>query len=215
MLLLVDNYDSFTFNLVQRLGEIDRHLPVHVVRNDAITIDEAIAHAPTHIIISPGPGTPTQTGICAQLIERFRGRAAILGVCLGHQVIAEAHGMPVTRHAKPMHGKTSRIHHDNRGLFRGLPNPFIAARYHSLIVRREDVHADFEVSAWTEDDEIMGLRWRPVEWPAGKSQQPMDGVQFHPESYLTEVGPQLLANFLDGVASAGSDANPTIAAITQ
>jgi anthranilate synthase/aminodeoxychorismate synthase-like glutamine amidotransferase len=189
VLLILDNYDSFTFNLVQRVGEVNRSLEVRVVRNDAISVDEAQALMPTHLIISPGPGSPRETGVCRQLVEHFRGRAAILGVCLGHQVIADVHGVPVGRHHKPMHGKTSIIHHDEQGIFAGLPNPFPAARYHSLIVRRDHVPSEFEVSAWTADDEVMGLRWR------GRGAA-MDGVQFHPESYLTEVGRALLANFL-------------------
>ena len=199
VLLLIDNYDSFTFNLVQRLGEVDPDLPVRVVRNDAITAEEVEQLGPSHLIISPGPGTPGETGVCAVLIDRFRGRIPILGVCLGYQVIAEAHGMPVVRHAQPMHGKTSLIHHDGRGVFDNLPNPFPAARYHSLVVRREDVTPDFEVSAWTSDDEVMGLRWVGLV-PDTKS-APMDGVQFHPESYLTDDGTQILANFLDGRAT--------------
>ncbi len=201
MLLLIDNYDSFTFNLVQRMGEVDRDLPVRVARHDAITIEDVERLQPSHIVISPGPGAPSETGICSALLARFRGRVPILGVCLGHQVIAEAHGMLVKRHHRPMHGKTSLVHHDGRGIFRGLPNPFAAARYHSLVVDRRAVRAEFEISAWTDENEVMGLRWR-----GGVDAQPMDGVQFHPESYLTEVGPQLLANFLRGDRICSCDA---------
>jgi anthranilate synthase/aminodeoxychorismate synthase-like glutamine amidotransferase len=194
MLLLLDNYDSFTFNLVQRIGELDAALDVRVVRNDKITVDEAAALAPSHLIISPGPCTPKETGVCGDMIEHFKGRIPILGVCLGHQTIADRAGYPVVRHTRLMHGKTSEIHHDGRGIFAGLPNPFVATRYHSLIVPRGavgDSAAEFEVSAWTDEDELMGLRWR-----AGDGQAPMDGVQFHPESFLTVEGPRLLANFL-------------------
>ena len=191
MLLLIDNYDSFTFNLVQRFGEIDPALEVRVVRNDAITADEADALAPSHLVISPGPCTPKEAGVSAALIERFRGRIPILGVCLGHQTIGDCHGMVVCRNDEPVHGKTSRIHHDGRGLFAGLSNPFVATRYHSLVVEPSTVHADFEVTAWTERNEIMGLRWKA---PAGAAA--LEGVQFHPESFLTVEGPRLLANFL-------------------
>ena len=191
MLLLIDNYDSFTFNLVQRFGEIDPALEVRVVRNDAITADEADALAPSHLVISPGPCTPKEAGVSAALIERFRGRIPILGVCLGHQTIGDCHGMVVRRNDEPVHGKTSRIHHDGRGLFAGLSNPFVATRYHSLVVEPSTVHADFEVTAWTERNEIMGLRWKA---PAGAAA--LEGVQFHPESFLTVEGPRLLANFL-------------------
>jgi anthranilate synthase/aminodeoxychorismate synthase-like glutamine amidotransferase len=191
VLLLIDNYDSFTFNLVQRFGEIDRALEVRVVRNDAITADEAEALAPSHLVISPGPCTPREAGVSAELIACFRGRIPILGVCLGHQTIGDCHGMVVRRNDEPVHGKTSEIHHDGRGLFAGLSNPFVATRYHSLVVDPATVHPDFEVSAWTERGEIMGLRWKA---PAGA--RPLEGVQFHPESFLTVEGPRLLANFL-------------------
>jgi para-aminobenzoate synthetase component 2 len=216
VLLLIDNYDSFTFNLVQRLGEIDRDLPLRVVRNDAVTLEHVERLQPTHLIISAGPGTPHETGVCAQLVRHFRGRMAILGVCLGHQVIAEVHGAPVTRHTKPMHGKTSRIHHDGAGIFRGLPNPFTAARYHSLIVQRDALPIELEVSAWTDEDEIMGLRWRRGA-PAGRARedQPMDGVQFHPESYLTDEGTALLANFLASSTSQTDAWREALAAVRQ
>jgi anthranilate synthase/aminodeoxychorismate synthase-like glutamine amidotransferase len=191
MLLLVDNYDSFTWNLVQRIGELDPALDVRVVRNDAITVDEAAAQEPSHLLISPGPCTPLETGVCGELIEHFAGRIPIFGVCLGHQLIAHRRGMAWGRHTKLMHGKTSPIHHDGRGIFAGIPSPFIATRYHSLIVYRDAVADDFEVSAWTEEDEIMALRWKA---PPGAAS--IDGVQFHPESFLTTEGPAILANFL-------------------
>ncbi len=192
MLLLIDNYDSFTFNLVHRIGEIDPTLPVTVVRNDRITVDEADALRPTHLLISPGPCTPNETGVCPALIAHFRGRIPILGVCLGHQTIGAIHGMTVRRHDRPMHGKTSPIHHDGRGIFQGLPSPFVATRYHSLIVERATLAAGFEISAWTDEGEVMGLR-------DTASAAPLDGVQFHPESFLTVDGPLLLANFVGGV----------------
>ena len=192
-LLLIDNYDSFTYNLVQRIGELDASIDMHVVRNDKITAREAVALAPTHLIMSPGPGTPKDSGICLDLIPRFRGRIPILGVCLGHQAVADVHGMAVVRHRLLMHGKTSQVHHDGKGIFAGLPDPFTATRYHSLIVERDTLGDEFEISAWTADDEIMGLRWRG----GGEGgAAPMDGVQFHPESFLTVHGSDLLANFL-------------------
>jgi anthranilate synthase/aminodeoxychorismate synthase-like glutamine amidotransferase len=192
-ILLIDNYDSFTYNLVQRIGELDPTVDLRVVRNDRITVEEARADVPTHLLISPGPCTPRETGNCPDLIRAFRGRIPILGVCLGHQAIADVHDMTVHRHDVLMHGKTSRVHHDGRGIFRGLPSPFPATRYHSLIVDRSTVGGDFEVSAWTDRDEVMGLRWTGGE----PGEAPMDGVQFHPESFLTVDGPGLLANFLD------------------
>lgn len=194
MLLLIDNYDSFTWNLVQRIGEIDPSIAMEVVRNDQITVEEANAMMPTHLLISPGPCTPRESGVCPQLIAHFRGRVPILGVCLGHQAIADVHGMTVQRHSRLMHGKTSPIHHDGRGIFAGMPIPFVATRYHSLIVVPSTVNDEFEVSAWTAENEIMGLRWKK---PASNtSLAPMDGVQFHPESFLTLEGPRLLMNFL-------------------
>ena len=202
-LLLIDNYDSFTFNLVQRIGEIDPHLPIDVVRNDQITPQGADALAPTHLLISPGPCTPKESGVCPDLIRHFTGRIPIFGVCLGHQTIAEVHGMIVERHSVLMHGKTSEIHHDGRGIFAGLPDPFVATRYHSLIVRQTTVPAEFEVSAWTREGEVMGLRHRGMPEHA-----PMEGVQFHPESFLTHVGPWILANFLGLARPALTDAVP-------
>ncbi len=192
MLLLIDNYDSFTWNLVQRIGELDPTLRLEVVRNDAISVGQAMALRPTHLLISPGPCTPLETGICGELIDHFAGQIPILGVCLGHQLIAHCRGMQWGRHSKLMHGKTSQVHHDGKGLFVAVPSPFTATRYHSLIVYRDGIPDDFEVSAWTDEDEIMGLRWKAPEGSA-----PLDGVQFHPESFLTTEGPALLANFLD------------------
>ncbi len=191
MILLIDNYDSFTYNLVQRFGEIDRFLHIEVVRNDRITPEEAEAMQPTRLVISPGPCTPREAGVSAALIERFKGRIPILGVCLGHQTIGDCHGMLVRRNDEPVHGKTSEVFHDGRGLFEGMSNPFVATRYHSLVVDPATIHPDFERTAWTARGEVMGLRWRA---PTGRS--PLEGVQFHPESFLTTEGPKLLENFL-------------------
>ena len=189
MLLLIDNYDSFTFNLVQRFGEIDPSLPIHVVRNDRITPEEAVSLAPSHLVISPGPCTPKEAGVSAEIIDRLQGRIPILGVCLGHQTIGDLHGMVVRRNDVPVHGKTSMVHHDSQGVFAGLSDPFQATRYHSLVVDRDTVPAGWKVSAWLEDGMVMGLR-RNGDGP------PVEGVQFHPESFLTTEGPRLLANFL-------------------
>ena len=188
MILLIDNYDSFTYNLVQRLGELDPEIDLEVHRNDKITVAEVEAKAPTHLIISPGPCTPRETGVSNDLIRCFAGRIPILGVCLGHQCIGYTFGASIVRAGRLMHGKTSMIYHDGRTIFAGLPNPFEATRYHSLIVDPDTVPDAFEVSAWTDQDEIMGLR---------HTQFVLEGVQFHPESFLTEVGPTLLSNFLD------------------
>ncbi|MDG2054920.1 MAG: aminodeoxychorismate/anthranilate synthase component II [Phycisphaerales bacterium] len=192
MLLIIDNYDSFTYNLVQRLGELDQGLEIVVYRNDKISVAQAKDLQPTHLVISPGPCTPADTGVCPQMIAEFRGKIPILGVCLGHQTIAAEHGMRVDRHDVLMHGKTSLVHHDGKGLYRGLSNPFEATRYHSLIVDPQTLTGPFERSAWTETGEIMGLRWTG----SGHELAPMDGVQFHPESFLTVEGPQLLGNFI-------------------
>ena len=190
MILLIDNYDSFTWNLVQRIGELDASIPVRVVRNDEIDADEAERLSPSHLIISPGPCTPDETGACKAILDRLSGRVPILGVCLGHQTIGALSGMLVERATVPVHGKTSAVHHDGRGIFAGLSQPFEATRYHSLIVNRDSVDTTrFEISAWLEDGTIMGLR-------AMQTEQPVDGVQFHPESFLTAEGPRLLANFL-------------------
>jgi para-aminobenzoate synthetase component 2 len=191
MILLIDNYDSFTWNLVQCMGILAPDERIEVVRNDRITPAEAEAMDPSFLVISPGPCTPRETGACPDLIRTFAGRVPMLGVCLGHQAIADVHGMTVRRHDVPMHGKTSPIHHDGRGIFAGLDDPFTATRYHSLIVDRSSLSDAFEISAWTTEGDIMGLRWK-----APEGQAPMDGVQFHPESFLTSRGPQLVANFL-------------------
>ena len=189
MILIIDNYDSFTWNLVQRFGEVRPDAEVRVVRNDAITPAEAETLDPSHLVISPGPCTPNEAGVSAEMIARFRGRIPILGVCLGHQTIGDLHGMTVRRHDEPVHGKTSLVHHDGNGVFKDLPNPFQATRYHSLIVERDTVPEGWEVSAWLEDGLVMGLRSRD----AGAA---IEGVQFHPESFLTLEGPRLLGNFL-------------------
>ena len=183
--LLVDNYDSFTYNLYQYLGELEAE--VAVVRNDALTVDQALARDPRAIVISPGPGTPDQAGISLELIRRAAGRVPGLGVCLGHQALGQAFGGRVVRAPKLMHGKTSEIHHDGRTVFAGLPQAFTATRYHSLVVARETVPECLEVSAWTADGVVMGLRHR---------QHALEGVQFHPESILTGAGKDLLRNFL-------------------
>lgn len=190
MILLIDNYDSFVYNLVQRFGEIDPRLDLRVVRNDAVSLDEVARLKPSHIVISPGPCTPAQSGVSCGVIERFAPDIPMLGVCLGHQCIGQALGGQIVRARRVMHGKTSPIFHDGTGVFAGLPNPFEATRYHSLVVERESFHhPDFAVNAWTADGEIMGLRHR--RWP-------LHGVQFHPESFLTTEGPRLLENFLHG-----------------
>ena len=182
--LVIDNYDSFTFNLVQYLGELGE-LP-EVYRNDRITLDEIASMRPAHIVISPGPCTPAEAGISVELIRRFSGQIPILGVCLGHQSMAVAFGGRVLRAPRLMHGKTSPIHHDGSGIFAGLPSPFTATRYHSLIVE-EPLPPELVRTAWTEEGELMGMRHR---------EHPTFGVQFHPESILTEHGHRMLANFL-------------------
>ena len=185
MILMVDNYDSFTYNLVQYLGELGQKLVVK--RNDAVTIPAIKRLAPSSIVISPGPGRPSDAGISNELIKTFAGRIPILGVCLGHQCIGEVFGGDVVRAKRPMHGKTSRIYHTRTAIFKGLPSPFEATRYHSLIVKRETLPRALCVTAWTADREIMGLAHRSA---------PVFGVQFHPESILTSVGKDLLRNFL-------------------
>lgn len=191
MLLMIDNYDSFTYNLVQYFGELGVEVVVH--RNDQISVDAVEQLAPRHIVLSPGPCTPNEAGICLELIDRLKGRFPILGVCLGHQAIGQAFGGRVIRARQVMHGKTSPVFHQGAGGFRDLPSPYTATRYHSLIVDREGLPDCFEVTAWTQQadgspDEIMGLRHRSL---------PIEGVQFHPESILTEHGHQLLQNFLE------------------
>ncbi len=189
MILLIDNYDSFTYNLVQRLGELDAGIDLQVFRNDKITVKKIETLKPTHIIISPGPCTPREAGVSNDVIQRFAPAVPTLGVCLGHQCIGHVFGGEVVRNYRIMHGKTSLIHHDAQGVFRGLSNPFEATRYHSLVIRRETFkNPDFDISAWTDEGEIMGVRHKT--WP-------LHGVQFHPESFLTTEGPQLLKNFLE------------------
>ncbi len=192
MILLIDNYDSFTYNLVQRLGEIDPTLDLEVYRNDKITVDQIEARGPSHLIISPGPCTPNEAGISVAAARRFAGRIPVLGVCLGHQSVAQAFGARIVRAGRIMHGKTDVIHHDNRDLYEGLENPLIATRYHSLIVQPESLPDEFEVCAWCHAPdgvrEIMGIRHRSF---------PLFGVQFHPESFLTDIGHTLLRRFIE------------------
>lgn len=187
MLLMIDNYDSFTYNLVQYLGELGSD--VRVFRNDQLTVDDVLDLCPDAIVISPGPCTPNEAGISVDLVQRLGGQIPILGVCLGHQSIGQAYGGRIIRAQTLMHGKTSRIYHTGEGVFRGLPNPFTATRYHSLVIERSSLPECLAVTAWTEDDEIMGVRHRTLG---------VEGVQFHPESILTEHGHDLLANFLHG-----------------
>jgi len=187
MLLMIDNYDSFTYNLVQYLAELGEEVAVH--RNDEITLEQIETLQPQHIVISPGPCTPNEAGISVPAIKRFAGRIPILGVCLGHQSIGQAFGGRIIHAKQLMHGKTSPIFHDNTSVFRGLPSPFTATRYHSLVIERESLPDCLEITAWTEDGEIMGVRHKTLA---------VEGVQFHPESILTEHGRELLANFLRG-----------------
>jgi anthranilate synthase/aminodeoxychorismate synthase-like glutamine amidotransferase len=193
-LLLIDNYDSFTYNLVQAFLVLGAD--VRVYRNDCITLEDARSLAPTHLCISPGPGTPAEAGVSTQMISGFAGRIPVLGVCLGHQALVEVFGGRIVRAGRLMHGKTSQVRHDGRGLFAGMPNPFEAGRYHSLIAGREALPPELEVSAWTEAGEVMGVRHRALA---------VEGVQFHPESVLTPDGPKLLAAFLS-VSAAGTGA---------
>lgn len=185
MLLMIDNYDSFTYNLVQYFGELGED--VRVFRNDKITIGEIESMEPERIVISPGPCTPREAGISIEVIRHFAGKMPILGVCLGHQSIGAAFGGEIVRAPRLMHGKTSMIYHDGRTIFEGLPNPFEATRYHSLVIRKETLPDCLEITAWTEEGEIMGVRHRDFI---------IEGVQFHPESILTRVGKDLLRNFL-------------------
>jgi anthranilate synthase component 2 len=191
MILLVDNYDSFTYNLVQRLGEIDPCLEIEVHRNDQISTAQIAAKGPTHLIVSPGPCTPNEAGISLACIREFMGKLPILGVCLGHQSIGQATGGTIVRARQLMHGKTDRIHHDGQGLFAGLPNPLTATRYHSLVIQPDTLSPDFVVSAWADgpdgEPEIMAIRHKTL---------PVVGVQFHPESFLTECGHDMLRAFL-------------------
>ena len=185
MLLMIDNYDSFTYNLVQYFGELGQE--VKVFRNDAITLAEIARLAPDYLVISPGPCAPAQAGVSLAAIREFAGRIPLLGVCLGHQSIGEAFGGRIVHAQQLMHGKVSPVHHKDVGVFRGLPNPLTCTRYHSLAIERESLPNCLEVTAWTEDGEIMGVRHKTL---------PVEGVQFHPESILTERGHDLLSNFL-------------------
>ncbi|MBF0519179.1 MAG: aminodeoxychorismate/anthranilate synthase component II [Nitrospirae bacterium] len=185
MLLMIDNYDSFTYNLVQYLGELGQN--IKVFRNDKITLNEIEKLRPEKIVISPGPCTPNEAGVSVDLIKTFCTRIPILGVCLGHQSIGAAFNADIVRADRLMHGKTSLIYHDSRGIFKGIPNPFEATRYHSLIIKNGTLSEDFEITAWTDADEIMGVRHKSY---------PLDGVQFHPESILTKAGKDILSNFL-------------------
>lgn len=193
MVFLIDNYDSFTYNIVQRFGEIDRNVQIEVARNDEVTLDEIAAKQPERIIISPGPCSPHEAGISMAVIERFAPQVPILGVCLGHQCMGEVYGNRVVRAPRLMHGKVSPIYHDNQGVFAGLPNPFIATRYHSLCIPygTGELQGGLQITAWTDDPdqprEVMGVR---------HATYPIHGVQFHPESFLTEHGIELLKNFL-------------------
>lgn len=186
MLLMIDNYDSFTYNLVQYFGELGEDVKVY--RNDEIDLEKVAALKPDHIVISPGPCTPNEAGISLALIDAFAGKIPLLGVCLGHQSIGQAFGGKIVHAKSIMHGKTSLIHHKDMGVFKGLPNPYTATRYHSLVIERESLPDCLEITAWTEDDEIMGVRHKTL---------PVEGVQFHPESILTEHGHALLKNFLE------------------
>lgn len=187
MIVLIDNYDSFTYNLVQRIGELDANYRIEVFRNDKVTVEAIAALQPDHIIISPGPCTPREAGISNDVLRTFAPTIPILGVCLGHQCIGHTYGAVVERNWRLMHGKTSPIHHDGQGVFTGMSNPFAATRYHSLVIRPGTLSEDFVLCAWTQEKEIMGVRHK--HWP-------LHGVQFHPESFLTEDGNRLLANFL-------------------
>ena len=186
MLLMIDNYDSFTYNLVQYLAEIGQE--VEVVRNDKISIEEINKLNPQYIVISPGPCTPNEAGISLDLIESFKGKIPILGVCLGHQSIGQAFGGKIIHAQTIMHGKTSKISHNNLGVFSGIKNPFTATRYHSLVIDRKSLPDCFDITAWTDDNEIMGIKHKELA---------IEGVQFHPESILSEYGHDLLKNFLD------------------
>ena len=196
MIVIIDNYDSFTYNLVQRLGEVDPQLDIRVFRNDEISIEEIEQMRPGHLILSPGPCTPNEAGISLAVAEAFAGRIPLLGVCLGHQSIGQSTGGTIVRADHLMHGKTDAIHHDDQGIFAGLPNPFTATRYHSLIIDPATISDQFVISAWAfgpeGQREIMGIRHRT---------DPVEGWQFHPESFLTECGHELLRRFLQQPSS--------------
>ena len=191
MILIIDNYDSFTYNLVQRIGEIDSRLDIDVVRNDQISVDELLERKPDRVIISPGPCTPSEAGISVETCQRLKGKLPLLGVCLGHQSMGQAFGGTIVRAKNLMHGKTDMIHHNCRGLFAGLDNPFQATRYHSLVIKPDTLSPEFEITAWSEEPggyrEIMGIAHR---------EYPLFGVQFHPESFLTHAGYDILRKFL-------------------
>ena len=187
MILIIDNYDSFTYNLVHYFQVLKQ--AVSVFRNNLITLDEIKKLNPEYIVISPGPGNPNDAGITLSCIEKFAGKIPILGVCLGHQAIGQAFGASIIQAKKIMHGKTSKIFHRNEGVFQGCPNPFLATRYHSLVIDQKTLSAEFIVTAWTDDNEIMGIKHQTL---------PIEGVQFHPEAILTENGMQLLQNFITG-----------------
>jgi len=201
MILLVDNYDSFTYNLVQRLGEIDPALDLRVYRNDKIALEDIEALSPSHLIVSPGPCTPDEAGISVPCIQQFAGKIPILGVCLGHQSMGQAFGAKIVRADRLMHGKTDLIYHDNQGLYEGLENPFVATRYHSLVIQPDTLSDEFDVSAWSISPDgtrvIMGIRHKRL---------PLFGVQFHPESFLTDCGQVLLERFLKVKVEEGSRA---------
>jgi anthranilate synthase/aminodeoxychorismate synthase-like glutamine amidotransferase len=188
MIVLIDNYDSFTYNLVQRLGEIDPGIELEVIRNDQVTVEAVEARNPSHLIISPGPCTPREAGISNDVIARLAPKIPVLGVCLGHQCIGHTFGGLIVRADRIMHGKTSWIHHDGKGVYRNLANPFEATRYHSLVIKPETVPDVLQVVAWTDQGEIMGVRHKTYR---------LEGVQYHPESFLTLEGIKLLKNFLD------------------
>lgn len=185
MILMIDNYDSFTYNLVHYLAELGEEVVVH--RNDKISLEDVGKLNPDMIVVSPGPCTPKEAGISVDVIKEFAGRTPILGVCLGHQSMAYAYGADIVRAGKLLHGKTSKIHHDGKGIFKGIPDPFVATRYHSLLVDKETLPDCFEISAWTDEGEIMGVRHK---------EHLMEGVQFHPESILTKYGKDILRNFI-------------------
>lgn len=190
MVVVIDNYDSFTYNLVQRLGEIDSKIDIRVFRNDELSIAQIAALSPSRVLVSPGPCTPSEAGISVDCVKHFAGSVPVLGVCLGHQSIGQALGGKIVRAPELMHGKTDEIHHDNQGLFKGLDNPFIATRYHSLVIEPQSIPDSLVVSAWTDTGgqrQIMGVRHKQFK---------LEGWQFHPESFLTEPGIELLRRFL-------------------